>query len=408
MYSQFKATGLEFYGKGINIVDGSATASLGRTPYNGRLDETLGQDSYFSGITFGIGVKDFTDAGVIARGKHFALYEQETSRMASGDSDTAPYSSVADDKTLHETYLCSPEFRPFYDGVKQGLGDMMCAMNKVNGTLSCENSELLMDLLKTELGFPGLVRPDAGAQSTAFGSFNGGLDYSSSSIWSSNTILAGIANGTLTQARLDDMAVGETADVDVRANHSAIVRTVGAAALVLLKNENNDMSSEGVDRTELRNTEQDTMVTSVASNCNNTIVVVNTVGARISDTWIKNENITAVIYGGLLGQESGNSLVDILYRAVNPSGRLTHTISKNESNYNVNVCETAVCNYTEGNYIDYKYFDKYNVTLRYEFGFGLSFTTFDYSELSVSITNSSAISSTYPTGVLSVGGKTDL
>jgi len=170
----------------------------------------------------------------------------------------------------------------------------------------------------------------------------------------------------------------------------------------------NALSGEGADRTELRNTEQDDLVASVAENCNNTVVVVNTVGARILDSWIENENITAVVYGGLLGQESGNSLVDVLYGTVNPSGRLAYTIAKTESDYNVAICETAICNFTEGNYIDYKYFDAYNVTPRYEFGYGLSYTTFDYSDLSVTITNSSALASTYPTGALAVGGKTDL
>lgn len=168
------------------------------------------------------------------------------------------------------------------------------------------------------------------------------------------------------------------------------------------------MSGEGADRTELRNTEQDDLVTSVAENCNNTMVVINTVGAHILDSWIENDNITAVVYGSLLGQESGNSLVDILYGTVNPSGRLAHTIAKDESDYNVEICETAVCNFTEGNYVDYKYFDTYNVTPRYEFGYGLSYTTFDYSDLSVVITNSTALASTYPTGALAVGGKTDL
>ncbi|KUJ21483.1 beta-glucosidase D [Mollisia scopiformis] len=565
MYNQLKAVALEFYGKGFQVTNGPTSQPLGRTPWGGRLVETLGQDPYLNGIAFGIGAKAFSDAGIVAGGKHFLLNEQETNRQASGsDSDVAPYSSVADDKTLHETYLWS-----FYDGVKNGLGAVMCAMTKVNGTLSCENEDLLQGLLKTELGFPGLVFPDVGGQTTAFGSANGGLDYGSSSYWTNATLQAGINNGSFTQARLDDMAVRNVigyfkvgldngtqpayvdadAYVDVRANHSTIVRTNGAASLILLKNTNsalplskpksmalfgshagpimagpnyifsvqgsgptyaghlaggsgsgqtsfpylitpqqsltnkasldgtmirwilnntytstttggfgggtapsgnsttstlakraggaaiaglsggtslsqnipdyatgaevcmvfiNALSGEGADRTELRNTEQDDLVSSVAENCNNTIVVVNTVGARILDAWIENENVTAVVYGGLLGQESGNSLVDVLYGGVNPSGRLPHTIAKNESDYNVGICETAVCNFTEGNYIDYRYFDKYNVTPRYEFGYGLSYTTFDYSGLSVNITNSTALASTYPTGILAVGGKTDL
>jgi beta-glucosidase len=165
----------------------------------------------------------------------------------------------------------------------------------------------------------------------------------------------------------------------------------------------NALSGEGADRTELRNTEQDDLVTTVAENCNNTMVIVNTVGARILDSWIENDNITAVIYGGLLGQESGNSLVDVLYGTVNPSGRLAYTIAKKESDYNVEICDTAVCNFTEGNYIDYKYFDAYNVTPRCEFGYGLSYATFEYSNLSVTVTNSTALASTYATGILSVG-----
>lgn len=432
----------------------------------------------------------------------------------------------------------------------------MCAMTKVNGTLSCENENLIMNLLKTELGFPGMVLPDVSGQSTALGSANGGLDFGSSSIWSDSALEGAITNGTLTQARLDDMAVrnvigyymvgldngtqpafvDSSAVVDVRGNHSQIVREVGAASLVLLKNTNNTlplakplsiaifgshagpimagpnyvfsvvgsgptydghlaggsgsgqtsfpylitpqqaltaraaqdgtmirwilnntytsttqggipggfknkkrqiaglsggtaltqdiadyatgaevclafinaMSGEGADRTELRNTEQDEMVVTIAENCANTIVVVNTVGPRILDTWAENENVTAIIYGGLLGQESGNSLVDVLYGAVNPSARLPYTIAKNESDYNVQICETATCNFTEGNYIDYKYFDAYNVTPRYEFGYGLSYTTFEYSDLAVSITNQTALASAYPTGQLSVGGYADL
>ena len=135
----------------------------------------------------------------------------------------------------------------------------MCAMTKVNETLSCENEELLQTLLKTELGFPGLVYADVGGQATAFGSANGGLDYGSSRYWSNATLQEGLNNGTFTQARLDDMVVrnvigyyfvgqnngsqpayvSESAIVDVRANHSQIVRANGAASLVLLKNTNN-------------------------------------------------------------------------------------------------------------------------------------------------------------------------
>lgn len=134
--------------------------------------------------------------------------------------------------------------------------------------------------------------------------------------------------------------------------------------------------------------------------------MVNTVGARLLDQFIENDNVTAVLYGGLLGQNSGFSITDVLYGDVNPSGKLVYTIAKNESDYPTGICYTATCNFTEGNYIDYKYFDKYNVTPRYEFGYGLSYTTFSYADLNIE--QLLTINSTYSSGARMVGGRADL
>lgn len=168
----------------------------------------------------------------------------------------------------------------------------------------------------------------------------------------------------------------------------------------------NAYSGEGGDRSELSNAKQDTLVTTIASNCNNTMVVINTVGARVLDAWIEHENVTAVVYGGLLGQNSGYSITDVLYGDVNPSGRLAYTIAKNESDYATGVCHTANCNFTEGVYIDYKYFDAYNITPRYEFGYGLSYTSFAYTNISIQQTAS--INGSHASGTITVGGREDL
>ncbi|GKT50491.1 putative beta-glucosidase D [Colletotrichum spaethianum] len=170
----------------------------------------------------------------------------------------------------------------------------------------------------------------------------------------------------------------------------------------------NSYSGEGGDRSALFDDEQDTMVTSVASNCNNTVVVVNTAGPRLLDAWIEHENVTAVIYSGLLGQESGNAIADVLYGDVNPSGKLTHTIAKSADDYPVSICYTAECDFTEGVSIDYRYFDLKNKTVRYPFGHGLSYTSFSYGEVDAKVTNQSAIDSKYPTGTLVPGGQEDL
>jgi beta-glucosidase len=64
--------------------------------------------------------------------------------------------------------------------------------------------------------------------------------------------------------------------------------------------------------------------------------------------------------------------------------------------------------YSEGNYIDYKYFDKYNITPRFQFGHGLSYTTFNYSSSITIKPNTTTLASAYKNGALAVGGRKDL
>ncbi|KAH8878932.1 beta-glucosidase D [Thozetella sp. PMI_491] len=172
------------------------------------------------------------------------------------------------------------------------------------------------------------------------------------------------------------------------------------ACLVFL----NAWSGEGKDRAELRNDGQDQLVLAVASQCKNTIVVINSVGPRVVDAWVEHDNVTAVLFGGPLGQESGNSIVDVLYGDYNPSGRLAFTIAKAESDYVAPICRTVWCDFTEGNYIDYRHFDKSGISPRYEFGFGLSYTTFKYDDINVA----SNATGGPATGEYSVGGRADL
>lgn len=171
----------------------------------------------------------------------------------------------------------------------------------------------------------------------------------------------------------------------------------------------NAWGGEGADRTELTNADQDELVNTVAANCNNTIVVINTIGPRLVDAWVENENVTGVLYAGALGQESGNAIDDVLFGAVNPSGRLVHTIAKNESDYNPDAIISSTelsLNFTDGNLIDYKYFDAYNITPRYEFGYGLSYTTFNYS--SALVVDATNLTAGFATGDIGIGGREDL
>jgi len=77
----------------------------------------------------------------------------------------------------------------------------------------------------------------------------------------------------------------------------------------------------------------DALVRAVASQNSNTIVVINSVGPLILEPWIEHPNVTAVVWAGLGGTETGNALVDIIYGDKNPSGRLPYTIAKSPNDY---------------------------------------------------------------------------
>jgi beta-glucosidase len=62
----------------------------------------------------------------------------------------------------------------------------------------------------------------------------------------------------------------------------------------------------------------DDLILATANQCANTIVVLHTVGAVIMESWYDHPNVTAILYAGLPGQESGNSLLDVLVGTVNP------------------------------------------------------------------------------------------
>ncbi|KAF5004193.1 hypothetical protein FDECE_9331 [Fusarium decemcellulare] len=154
----------------------------------------------------------------------------------------------------------------------------------------------------------------------------------------------------------------------------------------------NAMATEGWDRDGLHDDFSDGLVLNVASKCANTIVVIHAAGIRLVDQWIEHPNVTATVIAHLPGQDSGDALVKLLYGEAAFSGKLPYTLAKNESDYTPYApCGRAQddpnpqCDFTEGVYIDYRAFDADNITPRYEFGYGLSYTKFEYSSLSVHV-----------------------
>ncbi len=122
----------------------------------------------------------------------------------------------------------------------------------------------------------------------------------------------------------------------------------------------------------------------ITSSFKNVIVVLNSALIEIAAV-ARTKNVKAILLMGLPGEEAGNSLADVLTGAVNPSGRLTDTWAKKYKDYSsclspAKIDKSAINNdidYKEGIYIGYRYFDAFDVTPLYPFGYGLSYTTFD-------------------------------
>jgi beta-glucosidase len=123
------------------------------------------------------------------------------------------------------------------------------------------------------------------------------------------------------------------------------------------------------------------------------MVVIHNAGIRIVDAWIENPNITAVIYAHLPGQDSGRALVNLMFGQKSFSGRMPYTVAKSASDYGTLLGPSEAgaagtldyfypqSNFTEGVYIDYRAFIAQNITPQFEFGYGLTYSTFSYANL---------------------------
>lgn len=178
----------------------------------------------------------------------------------------------------------------------------------------------------------------------------------------------------------------------------------------------NAWAAEGYDRPALRDDYTDGLVLAVARQCNNTIVVLHNAGPRLVDQFVDHPNVTALIFAHLPGQESGPAIAALLYGDANPSGKLPYTVAHNETDYGtlldpaqpagmfVNFPQS---NFSEGAALDYRRFDALNITPRYPFGFGLSYTSFAYANLSFDAAAALAAGE-YPSGRILPGGQADL
>ena len=220
-------------GPGLNIK---------RSPLCGRNFEYFSEDPYLAGKMAAAYVRGIQSQGVYACPKHFAVNSQEERRMA--------MNAVLDERTLREIYLTGFEIAVKEGGAKA----LMTSYNEVNGVYANENRHLLLDILRDEWKFDGMVVTDWGGSNdhAAGAACRSDLEMPAPGLDSAREILEALEKGTLTKAELDTcvddlldavLTLSENAkkkkeSFDVQKHH-ALAKKAAAQSAVLLKNEGN-------------------------------------------------------------------------------------------------------------------------------------------------------------------------
>ncbi len=146
---------------------------------------------------------------------------------------------------------------------------------------------------------------------------------------------------------------------------------------------NKNSETEGMDRAMELPLGQDKMITELSALNKNTIVVLNA-GGNVSMPWL--EAVSGLIHAWYPGQEGNLAVAEIIFGITNPSGKLPVSFEKAwEDNATFNSYfdpdgDKKVF-FSEGVFLGYRHFDKNNIEPRFPFGYGLSYTSFEYSDL---------------------------
>ncbi|GAA3221350.1 glycoside hydrolase family 3 C-terminal domain-containing protein [Oerskovia jenensis] len=158
-----------------------------------------------------------------------------------------------------------------------------------------------------------------------------------------------------------------------------------AADVVLLYLGLDEISeSEGQDRSHLRLPQSQVELLARLSSVTSRIVVVLSAGSVVEVPWLS--QCGALVHGYLGGQGGAEAVVRVLTGAVNPSGRLAESYPvrlEDVPNVRYYPGEGVDAEYREGPYVGYRYYSTVGVPVAFPFGFGLSYTTFAYTDLAV-------------------------
>ena len=449
-------------GPGLNIK---------RSPLCGRNFEYFSEDPYLAGKMAASYVRGIQSKGVYACPKHFAVNSQELRRMA--------MDSVLDERTLREIYLTGFEI-----AIKEGKAKaIMSSYNEVNGTYANENPHLLLDILRKEWEFEGIVVTDWGASNDhAKGvACRSNLEMPAPGLDSARELLEAVEAKKLSMDELDqcvddlleailELSAQKRGEEFDQEKHHEIAREAAEESIVLLKNEKqvlplkagtkvaligdfafepryqgagssmvnptrletmeneimhydlqltgkcrgyrrtgeNDTAleqealhvasqsdvilycfgldelseSEGLDRAHMKIPQNQIDLLEKLFQCGKPVIGILSAGSATEMTWEK--NLTAIVHGYLGGQASASAMLNVLTGRVNPSGHLNETYPlayEDTPAYHYFPSEERTAQYREGIYVGYRYYDTAKKPVRYPFGYGLSYTTFTFSDL---------------------------
>jgi len=220
----------------VDVVLGPG-ANMKRTPLCGRNFEYFSEDPYLAGQMAASFIRGVQSKGIGTSLKHYATNSQDTRRLN--------ISAEMDERTLREIYL------PAYEtAVKQAKPwTVMCAYNKLNGTYCSAHHKLLVEILKDEWGFEGLVVSDWGAVHDRVASLKGGLDLEMPGPRDRRVkaVVEAVRTGRLDESVLDESVrrileivfkaseIAKGGSFDAVAHHT-LARRLAAEGMVLLKN----------------------------------------------------------------------------------------------------------------------------------------------------------------------------
>ena len=153
---------------------------------------------------------------------------------------------------------------------------------------------------------------------------------------------------------------------------------------VICVGEPNTCEYESCDRQQIKLSKEEELAIHSLAEVSDKLIVIVYAGAAIDmSDWI--DEVDAVVWAGYGGEFVNRAVSGVLTGAVNPSGKLTETfpLSIDDVPAENAYSDAAVILYSEGLNVGYRYFDTYGVPVLFPFGFGLSYSKFDYSNLTV-------------------------